>query len=185
MSSDSDDIVDDQVLDKRIRNLVRHHYFRNKHLTPVHDADDLFQDAWIYFHSSNGSLSNKASDDSKDCQLSQEFILQKAVRTAASRAFDKLRKRRSRGSATETRLEFEPAECIPDVSVVIDLQQLIESLPECERYVIEMLRCGFDGTEISDLLGVTPQTVSRRKHKAISRLRRMLEVRDAEVSADA
>jgi len=168
----------------RIRNLVRLHYYRNRHLTSLHDDDDLFQDAWIQFNSSEKDASQRSTsdsdqEDSSDIdQVSQEQRLRQAVHKAAERAFGKLRKRRSRGTATETTLEFEPADCLPDFTLVIDLRNQIESLPRDERLVIELLRCGYDGNEIAKLLDLSAQAVSRRKRKAISRLRRILNEPD-------
>lgn len=157
----------------RIRSLVRLHYYRNRHLTCVHDDEDLFQDAWIQFNSSERSRTNDQQTADTD-QLSQDQRLKHAVRKAAGRAFGKLRKRRSRGTAIERSLEFEPEDCHPDFALVIDLRNQIESLPCEERMVIELMRCGFDGNEIAHQLHLSPQTVSRRKHKAISRLRRTM-----------
>ncbi|MFK7821351.1 MAG: RNA polymerase sigma factor [Planctomycetaceae bacterium] len=161
----------------RIRYLVRQHYFRNRHLTPVHDADDLFQDAWIYFHSQETVTTSvtQPMEEHSETEATQEVLLRRAVRRAASRAFGKFRKRQDRGTATETALEFDPSDSLPDSSLVIDLRNQIDSLPEEEKTVIKLLRSGYDGTEIAALLGLSPQAVSRRKQKAISRLRRILD----------
>ncbi len=61
--------------------------------------------------------------------LTQEQVLRQAVGRAAERAFGKLRKRSQRGSAAEVQMEYEPAECVPDHGLVLDLKQQIESLP--------------------------------------------------------
>lgn len=185
MNSESHDCVQDEsggtsvATQTRIRSLVRQHYYRNRHLTSVHDDDDLFQDAWIQFHSSERSVSDDQESTDTDQQpgdqrSQHDLRLRRAVRQASGRAFGKLRKRRSRGTATEMSLEFEPADCLPDFALVIDLRNQIESLPCDERMVIELMRCGFDGNEIAEQLEMSPQAVSRRKQKAISRLRRTL-----------
>lgn len=161
----------------RIRSLVRQHYYRNRHLTSVHDDDDLFQEAWIHFNSPEPGFAGSPSqteEHSQADQTSQDQLLRRAVRRAAGRAFGKLRKRQVRGTATETALEFDPSESLPDSGLVIDLRNQIESLPSDERLVIKLLWCGYDGTEIAALLGLSPQAVSRRKQKAIERLRRVL-----------
>lgn len=154
--------------DSRMRSLIRYHYQRNRHLTAVHDVEDLFQDAWIDLnHPRPGSPESDCSTDPQ----SPEQALRMAVGRAAERAFGKLRKRSQRGSAAEVQLEFEPAECLPDHEQVLDLKQQIESLPADERLVIEMLRSGFDGTEIATVLKLSPQAVTRRKQRALERLR--------------
>ena len=153
--------------DSAMRSLARYQYFRHRHLTSAQDEDDLFQDAWIHF---NHSFDDKSESDGPGLRLR----LRKAVERATDRAFGKLRKRCVRGSPSETAMEFEPTECEPDLDLVIDLRNLIESLPAEERMVIELMRCGYDGTEIAGMLELSPQAVSRRKHKAIETLRRKL-----------
>ena len=159
---------DDSVL----RNLARYQDFRNRHLTSAQDADDLFQDAWIQFnHVEVDSTSTEA-----DSEPTQAQRLQKAVRRATDRAFGKLRKRCSRGAPSETTMEFEPANCEPDADLVIDLRNQIEALPLEERLVIELTRRGYEGTEIARLLELSPQAVTRRKQKALEKLRQKLGV---------
>lgn len=157
--------------DSVMRNLARYQYFRNRHLTASQDAEDLFQDAWIHFNHSDGEQESPSED-----QISQTKRLRKAVRRASDRAFGKLRKRCARGNASETAMEFEPADCEPDFDLVIDLRNQIESLPLEERLVIELLRHGYDGTEIATMLELSPQAVTRRKQKAIEKLRLKLGV---------
>jgi RNA polymerase sigma factor (sigma-70 family) len=166
----------DREKEARIRCLVRQHYYRNRHLTPVHDDDDLFQDAWIHFHSQEpvATTVTQQSEGHSEPERTQEMLLRQAVRRAASRAFGKFRKRQARGTATETALEFDPSDSLPDSSLVIDLRNQIESLPDEEKTIIKLLRSGYDGIEIAALLGLSQQAVSRRKQKAISRLRSVL-----------
>lgn len=156
-------------LDPRLKNLVRFYHRRNGHLTATHDAEDLFQDAWI-------NLNRTESDtQSPENQLmSRDQLARRAVRLASDRAFGKLRKRWSRGSASETALEFDPADCLPDADMVIDLRNQIRSLPTQERVVIELTRLGYRGNEIADQLELSPQAVTRFKQKAIRRLRHAL-----------
>lgn len=156
-----------QFDDARMRSLIRYHYQRNRHLTNTHDAEDLFQDAWI-------DLNNSQRDEEIDAAGTQEQVLRQAVGRAAERAFGKLRKRSQRGSAAEVQLEFEPSECVPDYGLVMDLKQQIESLPSDERLVIEMLRSGYEGSEIATCLKLSPQAVTRRKQRALERLRQTL-----------
>lgn len=156
--------------DSVMRNLARYQYFRNRHLTTSHDAEDLFQEAWIQFNHSDDDLEGSTED-----QFSQTQRLRKAVRRATDRAFGKLRKRCARGAPAETTMEFEPADCDPDPDLVIDLRTQIESLPLEERLVIELLRRGYNGTEIAELLEVSTQAVTRRKQKAIEKLRQKLD----------
>ena len=159
----------------RIRRLVRQHYFRNRHLTPVHDDDDLFQDAWIHFHSQEREA-NKAhqSEEQQEEEPTQNELMARAVSRAASRAFGKFRKRQARGTATEIALEFDPSDSLPDSNLVIDLRNQIDSLPDEEKMVIKLLRQGYEGIEIAALLGLSQQAVSRRKHKAIARLQKVM-----------
>lgn len=153
----------------RMRSLIRYHYHRNKHLSAVHDAEDLFQDAWIDLNDSQPERGDPAT-----VPPTQEQLLRQAVGRAAERAFGKLRKRNLRGSAAEVQMEFEPSDCVPDHGLVMDLKQQIEALPCDERLVIEMLRSGYDGTEIATCLKLSPQAVTRRKQRAIERLRSTL-----------
>lgn len=155
--------------DARVRSLIRYHYQRNRHLTATHDAEDLFQETWIDL---NDSQPDRV--DPEVVQPTQEQLIRQAVGRAAERAFGKLRKRSQRGSAAEVQLEYEPAECVPDHALVLDLKQQIESLPADERLVIEMLRSGYDGSEIAVQLKLSPQAVTRRKQKALERLRQTL-----------
>ena len=117
-----------QFDDARMRSLIRYHYQRNKHLTNTHDAEDLFQDAWIDLNDVQPERENPETTS-----VTQEQVLRQAVGRAAERAFGKLRKRSQRGSAAEVQLEYEPAECVPDHGLVLDLKQQIESLPSEER----------------------------------------------------
>lgn len=155
--------------DSLLRNLARYQYLRNRHLTPTQDADDLFQEAWIQANHSELSQNGESDEASKIQQL------QKAVRRATDRAFGKLRKRCSRGNPSETTMVMEPADCIPDPDLVIDLRNLIQSLPLEERLVMELIRRGYDGTEIATLMKLSPQAVTRRKQKAVEKLRRRLD----------
>ncbi|MEP3482369.1 MAG: sigma-70 family RNA polymerase sigma factor [Fuerstiella sp.] len=155
--------------DSLLRNLARYQYLRNRHLTPTQDADDLFQDAWIQLNHSEINL-----DGGQD-EVPQNQKLQKAVRRATDRAFGKLRKRCSRGNPSETSMQMEPADCVPDPDLVIDLRNLIQSLPLEERLVMELIRRGYDGTEIATLMKLSPQAVTRRKQKAVEKLRRRLD----------
>lgn len=153
----------------RLRSLVACHYRRNRHLTPACDADDLFQESWIHLHQPSALAATAVED-----QPSQEDRLRRAVRSATDRVFGKLRKRVVRGAAAERTLDFDPAECVPDQQLVLDLKQQIEALPAEERQVIEMLRCGYAGNEIAEQLCLSPQAVTRRKQRAIERLRQGL-----------
>ncbi len=157
--------------DSAMRNLARYQYIRNRHLTASQDADDLFQDAWIQFNNAAD-----VPDDQNDDPQVQVLFLRKAVRRATARAFGKLRKRCARGAPAETTMEFDPANCEPDPDFVIDLRNIIDTLPPEERLVIEMLRRGYEGTEIAKLLKLSPQAVTRRKQKAIEKLRQKLGV---------
>lgn len=161
MSSDPDD--------PRLRNLVRFYHRRNSYLTVTHDAEDLFQDAWI-------NLNRQESDEStsETIEMSTEKRVRRAARLASDRAFGKLRKRWSRGSASEMALEFDPADCLPDADMVIDLQNQILSLPNVERVIIELTRLGYRGNEIANQLELSPQAVTRHKQKAIERLQQAL-----------
>lgn len=155
-----------QFDDVRMRSLIRYHYQRNRHLSTIHDAEDLFQDAWIDLNQSQPERG-----DPEVIPKTQEQVLRQAVGRAAERAFGKLRKRSQRGSAAEVQLEYEPSDCVPDYGLVMDLQQQIESLPFDERMVIEMLRLGYEGSEIATKLELSPQAVTRRKQRALDRLR--------------
>lgn len=171
MNEDSDDL--------RLRGLVEYYFRRNRHLSTVHDAEDLFQDTWIDLHQRDPDRpvpEEPSGDDSgeKISSASAEETLRRAARRASDRVFGRLRKRLMRGGLSDRSLDFEPAGDLPDLGLVFDLRQLIESLPVEERQVIELLRRGYAGTEIAEQLQVSPQAVTRRKQKAIERLRQML-----------
>lgn len=169
MNQDSDDL--------RLRGLVEYYFRRNRHLSTVHDAEDLFQDTWIDLHQREPNHpvpEDPIPDNSRDCDASAEETLRRAARRAADRVFGRLRKRLTRGGLSDKSLDFEPAGDLPDLGLVFDLKQLIEALPLEERQVIELLRSGYAGTEIAEQLQVSPQAVTRRKQKAIERLRQML-----------
>ena len=74
--------------DSRIRSLVKYHYQRNRHLSVLHDPEDLCQDTWV-------DLKQTQNADAVNQQDSQgpEDYLRQAVGRAAERAFGKLRKR--------------------------------------------------------------------------------------------
>lgn len=155
--------------DSRIRSLVQYHYRRNRHLSVLHDPEDLCQDAWIDLKQSQaeGDVDEQNSNGS-------EHELRLAVGKAAERAFGKLRKRCQRGVSSVVPLSFEPEVCVPDDELVIDLKHQIESLPAEERLVIEMLRSGYERSEIAEQLSLSTQTVTRRKHRALEKLRQIL-----------
>ncbi len=155
--------------DSGLRSLVQYHYRRNRHLTAACDADDLFQESWIHLNRSAAEPKAAGAEE-----MSPEDCLRRAVRSATDRVFGRLRKRVQRGAAAEVSMEFDPSECITDRNLVLDLKQQIESLPPEERQVIEMLRSGYAGNEIAEELAVSPQAVTRRKQKAIERLRQGL-----------
>lgn len=159
-----------QFDDTRLRSLVQYHYRKNRHLTSACDAEDLFQESWIHLNQPVA----EAAQFRHDQPMSQEDRLRRAVRAATDRVFGRLRKRVVRGAAAEMTLDFDPAECVPDHQLVLDLKQHIEALPPEERLVIEMLRSGYAGNEIAEELDVSPQAVTRRKQKAIERLRQGL-----------
>lgn len=177
----------------RLRRLVEYHYRRNRHLTSACDAEDLFQESWIRLNHSDLATSvpqakptagghGQATEccefrndqEQNDQEQTEAEALRRAVRAAADRAFGRLRKRIHRGATSDRTLDFDPADRIPDTHLIMDLKQLIETLPLDERLVIEMLRSGYAGTEIAEELQVSPQAVTRRKQKAIERLRQGL-----------
>jgi len=154
--------------DPRLQGLIRYHYRRNRHLSTVFDAEDLYQETWIDLNENSSSPSDNSDEQP------EEILLRQAVGRAVERAFGKLRKRSQRGTAGEVQLECDPADCLPDREHVMDLKQQIDALPGDERLVIEMLRSGYEGTEIARSLKVSPQAVTRRKQKALRRLRQIL-----------
>jgi RNA polymerase sigma factor (sigma-70 family) len=151
--------------DSFIQKLIHYHYQKNKHLSPIFDAEDLFQETWIRLNDQSGSPS---------AELSEEDLVCQAVDRAADKVFGKLRKRLKRKTAGEVQLECDPADCLPDKDLILDLKQQINDLPSDERLVIEMMRSGYEGEEIAGLLRVSRQSVTRRKQKALSRLRKFL-----------
>ena len=67
--------------DSRIRSLVQYHYQRNRHLSVLHDPEDLFQDAWI-------DLKQTQAENGVDVQdsISPARKMRQAVGRAAERA---------------------------------------------------------------------------------------------------
>jgi RNA polymerase sigma-70 factor, ECF subfamily len=58
------------------------------------------------------------------------------------------------------------------------LRRALEALPGDERDVLLLSEfSGFDTAELATMLGIAPGTVGSRKHRALARLRRMLEER--------
>jgi RNA polymerase sigma factor (sigma-70 family) len=154
--------------DSCIQKLVHYHYQRNKHLSPVYDAEDLYQETWIRLHDASGSAA-VVLDGHPD-----EDLVRQAVGRAAEKVFGRLRKRSQRRTAGEVQLECDPADCLPDTDLILDLRTQINDLPADERLVIEMMRSGFEGAEIASCLRVSRQSVTRRKQKALRRLRETL-----------
>lgn len=155
--------------DSRIRSLVQYHYQRNRHLSVLHDPEDLCQDTWIDLK----QLQNADAAHPQDSQGPDDHLRQ-AVGRVAERAFGKLRKRCQRGVASVVSLGFDPADCVPNSELVMDLKLQIESLPAEERLVIEMMRSGYEASEIADQLSLSTQTVMRRKRSALEKLRQTL-----------
>lgn len=155
--------------DSRIRSLVQYHYQRNRHLSVLHDPEDLCQDTWIDLKQTQNTNATHQQE-----LHGPGDTLRQAVGRAAERAFGKLRKRCQRGAAKVVALGFEPADCVPNSELVMDLKLQIESLPAEERIVIEMLRSGYDASEIASQLSLSTQTVTRRKRSALEKLRQTL-----------
>ena len=151
--------------DSFIQKLIHYHYQKNKHLSPIFDAEDLYQETWIRLIDQSGSPS---------AELSEEDLVCQAVDRATEKVFGKLRKRLKRKTAGEVQLECDPADCLPDKDLILDLKKQINDLPSDERLVIEMMRSGYEGEEIAGLLRVSRQSVTRRKQKALRRLRKFL-----------
>jgi DNA-directed RNA polymerase specialized sigma24 family protein len=154
--------------DSRIQKLIHYHYQRNKHLSPVFDNDDLYQETWIRLNDTSES-----APGAPDGMPGADYVGQ-AVGRAVERVFGKLRKRSQRRSAGEVQLVCDPAACLPDTDLILDLRKQINDLPSDERLVIEMLRSGYEGAEIAKCLHVSRQSVTRRKQKALRRLREVL-----------
>ena len=154
--------------DSRIQKLIHYHYKKNKHLSPVFDAEDLYQETWIRLNDSS------ETPPAIPAGLPEEGLVCQAVGHAAEQVFGKLRKRSQRKTAGEVRLECDPADCLPDTDLILDLRKQINDLPSDERLVIEMMRSGYEGAEIASCLHVSRMSVSRRKHKALRRLREVL-----------
>ena len=69
-----------------------------------------------------------------------------------------------------------PDAVLPPDETHMDLMDAILRLPAKSREVILLkYEQGLNNEEIADLLGVTPMAVSKRMHKAYSRLRNILE----------
>jgi RNA polymerase sigma factor (sigma-70 family) len=154
--------------DSRIQKLVHYHYQKNKHLSPVFDAEDLYQETWVRLHDAS------ENPPAAEAGMPEEDPICQAVGRAAERVFGKLRKRSQRKTAGEVRLDCDLADCLPDTDLILDLRKQINDLPSDERLVIEMLRSGYDGAEIASRLNLSRQSVTRRKQKALRRLRDVL-----------
>lgn len=58
----------------------------------------------------------------------------------------------------------------------LQLRRALEALSEDERTVLLLSEFGgFDTAELAHMLGIAPGTVGSRKHRALARLRRLLE----------
>lgn len=55
------------------------------------------------------------------------------------------------------------------------LSSLIDALPERERLTVGLYRVGYTVNEIALFLGVTPNAVSKRLHRALNKMREMYE----------
>ncbi len=88
--------------DSALKNLSQYQYQRNRHLTAMYDAEDLYQDAWIQLNVESAETGIPAE------QLTEEQKVRVAVSRASERVFGKLRKRCSRGSAAEVQMDYEP-----------------------------------------------------------------------------
>ena len=75
-----------------------------------------------------------------------------------------------------------------EITYRIQVRQAIDSLPEAERRVLEMIEAGIpvesnkhDEVTISSLLECTPKTVRNRRARAIQRIREILGVEACDV----
>lgn len=55
------------------------------------------------------------------------------------------------------------------------LNTFAEALPEEERFVVGLYRSGYEVAEIATILGLNPNTVSQRLHRAVQSMRTMYE----------
>jgi RNA polymerase sigma-70 factor (ECF subfamily) len=156
-----------------------------KRLAGKHEAEDLTQEVFI-------KISQALKNFRDECQLSTWIY-----RIAANAALDKMRSPSFRQTAQKCSLsdlteggerEFEDkdawtGEKPPSVETSLSrkemnecIRDVIEDLPASYRAVVILSELeGFKNSEIAEILGVTPDTVKIRLHRARIKLKKSLQ----------
>lgn len=131
------------------------------------EMDDLLQDTLYEVFSKMIRLTEGRKFDTTRSERSLAAYINK---TAKHELFDQIRARAK--SAETTSMEFVLAQTAPDDPEPADINELLQSLKEADREIIQMrLVEGLAYRTIADRIGQSQETARGRYHRAIKRLR--------------
>lgn len=183
-----DETIVDQVL---AGDIPRFEVLMRRHNTAVHravrgvlpveaDVEEVMQEAYLAVYRNLGKFERRASF--------RTWLIRIAVHTALARA----RRAKIAPEVHDERAFDGFADPAPSADRLADASQArevleaeIDRLPPAFRLVFVLREVeGLDPADVSDMLGVSPETVRTRHHRARERLRTALEARFTDAMSD-